>query len=348
MSRPHLVPVATLVALLLLGAPASDQILGQTAAPEAGDGGADGWAPPQTPWGEPDLQGIWSSGYILTPLERPDQFEGREFLTDEEKAGLEEAAFARLDHSVGGPREGSGGGTGTYNSAFSGSGRDVISTGRTSQIIDPSDGRIPWISEVRDRVAAETLINSSERGRFLNEDNDRGGDGPEDRPNDRCLGVSLPLRFAAAGSSATLHRIVQTPDHVTIYYEHGHLGGAYRHIPMDGRPHLPSDIRQFLGDARGRWEDGTLVVDTTNFTGKTNYEGSRDNLHLVERFVPAGPGRLIYRVTVEDLTVFTQPWTIEIPMTRWDDGANQIYESACHEGNYALTSILMGARLLDR
>ena len=100
MSRLHLVPVATLVALLLLGAPASDQILGQTAAPETGDGGADGWAPPQTPWGEPDLQGIWSSGYILTPLERPDQFEGREFLTDEEKAGLEEAAFARLDHST--------------------------------------------------------------------------------------------------------------------------------------------------------------------------------------------------------------------------------------------------------
>ncbi len=300
----------------------------------------------QTPWGEPDLQGIWSSGYILTPLERPDEFEGREFVTAEEKLVLEDQAFARLDHSVGGPRQTSGG-IGTYNSAFSGSGRQVISTGRTSQIVDPESGKIPWIPALRERIAAETLTNSSERGRFLAEDNDRGGGGPEDRPNDRCLGVSLPLRFAAAGSSATLHRIVQTPGHVTIYYEHGHQGGAYRQVPLDGGPHLPLEIRQFLGDARGRWEDETLVVDTTNFTHQTNYEGSRENLHLVERFTSVGPDSLMYRVTVEDDTVFTQPWTIEIPLTRQDDRANQIFESACHEGNYALTSILMGARLLD-
>ena len=156
----------------------------------------------------------------------------------------------------------------------------------------------------------------TERGRFLNEDNDRGGDGPEDRPNDRCLGVSIPLRFAAASSSATLHRIVQSPDHVSIYYEHGHLGGAYRHIPLDGRPHLPDGIRQHLGDARGRWEGDTLVVDTTNFTDKTNYEGSRENLHLVERFTADGPGQLIYQLTVDDATVFTRPWTVEIPMTQ--------------------------------
>lgn len=301
----------------------------------------------QTPWGKPDLQGIWSSGYILTPLERPDEFEGREFVTAEEKLILEDAAFARLDHSVGGPRQTSGG-IGTYNSAFSGSGRQVISTGRTSQIVEPQDGKIPWIPALRERIATETLTNSSERGRFLAEDNDRGGIGPEDRPNDRCLGVSLPLRFAAAGSSATLHRIVQTPGHVTIYYEHGHQGGAYRQIPVDSRPHLPVEIRQFLGDARGRWEDETLVVDTTNFTHQTNYEGSHENLHLVERFTSVGPDSLMYRVTVEDDTVFTQPWTIEIPLTRQDDRDNQIFESACHEGNYALTSILMGARLLEQ
>ena len=197
-------------------------------------------------------------------------------------------------------------------------------------------------------MAAETVVNSSERGRFLAEDNELGGDGPEDRPNDRCLGVSIPLRFAAAGSSATLHRIVQTPGQASIYYEHGHQGGAYRQVPLDGRPHLPAGIRQFLGDARGRWEGDTLVVDTTNFTARTSYEGARDNLRLTERFTRVGPDSLLYRVTIEDATVFTRPWTIEIPLTRQDDRANRIYESACHEGNYALTSILMGARLLDR
>ena len=236
---------------------------------------------------------------------------------------------------------------GTYNSAFSGFGREVISTGRTSQIIDPPDGKVPWIPEVRERHVAEMVSAFTERGRYLAEDNERGGDGPEDRPNDRCLGASIPLRFAAASSSATLHRIVQSPDLVSIYYEHGHNGGAYRHIPLDGRPHLPGGIRQYLGDARGRWEGDTLVIDTTNFSDKTNYEGSRDNLHLVERFTPTGPGQLLYQATIEDETVFTRPWTIEIPMTELDNRENRIYESACHEGNYALTSILMGARLLE-
>ena len=315
-------------------------------APAVADAAA--WAAPQTPWGDPDLQGIWSSGYILTPLERPAAFEGREFVTEAERAELEAAAFARLDHSVGGPRRGGGEGTGTYNSAFTGAGREVISTGRTSQIVDPPDGRIPWTDAARERVAAETVVNSSERGRFLAEDNELGGDGPEDRPNDRCLGVSIPLRFAAAGSSATLHRIVQTPGQVSIYYEHGHQGGAYRQVPLDGGAHLPPGIRQFLGDARGRWAGDTLVIETTNFTDRTSYEGARGNLRLLEHFTPSGPDSLVYRATIEDATVFTRPWTIEIPLTRQDGRANQIYESACHEGNYALTSILMGARLLDR
>tara|TARA_B100001123_G_scaffold411037_2_gene506839 strand:- start:14244 stop:15272 length:1029 start_codon:yes stop_codon:yes gene_type:complete len=306
------------------------------------------WTVPITPWGDPDLQGIWSSGYILTPLERPDRFEGREFLEENEKTDLENEAFSRLDHSVGGPRSDSGDGTGTYNSAFSGSGREVISTGRTSQIIDPPDGKIPWTDAARALVETETLIHSTERGRFLGEDNERGGEGPEDRPNDRCLGVTLPLRFAAAGSSATLHRIVQTPDTTSIYYEHGHLGGAYRHVLMDQRPHLPPNITQFLGDARGKWDADVLIVDTTNFTSKTNYEGSSENLHLVERFKLLGPDSLLYQVTIDDATVFTRPWTIEIPLKRLPDSKNQIYESACHEGNYALTSILAGARLLDK
>ena len=342
--QPRVVLSTGLAALLLAGLvwqPTFGQDAGETTADAA-------WTAPQTPWGAPDVQGIWTSGYILTPLERPDEFEGREFLTDEERAELEAAVLTRVDASAGGTRQsGPGDDVGTYNSAFSGFGREVISTGRTSQIIDPPDGKIPWIPEVQERHSAEMVIAFTERGRYLAEDNERGGAGPEDRPNDRCLGASIPLRFAAASSSATLHRIVQSPDHVSIYYEHGHNGGAYRHIPLDGRPHLSGSIRQYLGDARGRWEGDTLVIDTTNFSDKTNYEGSRDNLHLVERFTPTGPGQLLYQVTIEDETVFTHPWTIEIPMTELDNTQNRIYESACHEGNYALTSILAGARLLE-
>ena len=135
---------------------------------------------------------------------------------------------------------------------------------------------------------------------------------------------------------------------MTIYYEHGHQGGAYRQIPLDGRPHLPADFRQWLGDARGAWDGETLVIDTTNFTQETNYEGARDNLHLVERYTAVGPGQLMYRVTVEDATVFTRPWTIEIPLTRLESQGNQIYESACQEGNYALTNILAAARFAER
>ena len=344
MTGRHFALALGLVVFLVAGL-AWQPTFGQDAAETAADAE---WAPARTPWGAPDLQGIWTSGYILTPLERPDEFEGREFVTEEERAELEAAVLTRVDASVGGTRErGSGDNVGTYNSAFSGFGREVISTGRTSQIIDPPDGKVPWLPEVRERHAAEMVSTATERGRFLAEDNDRGGDGPEDRPNDRCLGASIPLRFAAASSSATLHRVVQSPDLVSIYYEHGHNGGAYRHVPLDGRPHLPGGIRQYLGDARGRWEGDTLVIDTTNFSDKTNYEGSRDNLHLVERFTRTGPGELLYQATIEDETVFTRPWTIEIPMTELDNRENRIYESACHEGNYALTSILMGARLLE-
>ena len=333
--------------LLLLGPLVSAPTAAQTETATADDGASEEWVSPRTPWGEPDLQAIWSSGYILTPLERPDEFEGREFVTDDERGELEATALTRLDHSAGGTREidiRAGGAVGTYNSAFSGTGYEVISTGRTSQIVDPPDGKVPWKPGVRDRLAAEVNVSSSERGFYLVE----GDENPEDRRNDRCLGVTLPLRFAAAGSSATVHRIVQTPGQTTIYYEHGHQGGAYRQIPMDGRPHLPADFRQWLGDARGAWDGETLVIDTTNLTHQTNYEGARDNLHLVERYTSVGLGQLMYRVTVEDPTVFTRPWTIEIPMTRLDDRANQIYESACHEGNYALGNILAAARFVEQ
>jgi hypothetical protein len=117
---------------------------------------------------------------------------------------------------------------------------------------------------------------------------------------------------------------------------------------LSARPQLPSSLRQYLGDARGRWEGDTLVVEVKNFTDKTNFEGSAENLQLTERYTRMAPDLLMLRVTVEDPSTFTRPWTFELPLTKLDEKANQIYESACHEGNYALTSILAGARALER
>ena len=306
---------------------------------------ADGEAPftaPLTPWGDTDLQGIWSSGYIETPLERPDEYGDREYLSEEEIDAERQRLSAQQDHSTGGARPAAPrpGDTGTYNTVFSGRGRDVIRTRRNALIVDPPEAKIPWRPGVREQVAEEVSIAAGVRGRFRRE----GADGPEDRPNDRCRGMILPHRFGTWEAGGGHHRIVQSPGAVAIYYEYGPHGGAYRTIPLDGRPHVPGHVRQWLGDARGRWEGGVLVVDTTNFTGRTSFEGARDNLRLTERFTRAGPDLLLYHVTVEDATVFTRPWTMEVPLTLQDARANRIFESACHEGNYALTGILAGAR----
>ena len=347
------VGVAVMAAAAFVIGLAWQDVASQSQTPSAPAGGAvaTGTATvTRTPWGAPELEGIWSSGYIETPLERPDEIGGREFLTDEEVRKELARLAGQQDHSTGGtanaaPRPGD---TGTYNSVFSGRGREVIRTRRTSQVIDPKDGKIPWKPEVREQVAKEVFTNTGTRGRVRGEDNERGGEGPEDRPNDRCLGFALPLRFGAWETGGAHHRIVQAPGVVSIYYEYGPHGGAYRTIPIDGRPTLPPHIRQWLGDARGRWEGDTLVVHTTNFTHRTNFEGSRENLHLVERFTRTGPDLLIYQATFEDPTVFTRPWTMEIPLTKKDDKENQIFESACHEGNYAMTGILAGARARDK
>ena len=197
-------------------------------------------------------------------------------------------------------------------------------------------------------MAKEVFTNTGTRGRVRGEDNERGGEGPEDRPNDRCLGFALPIRFGAWETGGAHHRIVQAPGVVSIYYE---IRSSRRRVSNHSdrrRPHLPPHIRQWLGDARGRWEGDTLVVHTTNFTHRTNFEGSRENLHLIERFTRTGPDLLIYQATFEDPTVFTRPWTIEIPLTKKDEKENQIFESACHEGNYAMTGILAGARAVTR
>ena len=323
-------------------------------APVAGQEAAD-FEAPRTSWGDPDLTGIWSPGYILTPLERPADFGDREFLTDEEVAALEGAQDASAGRNFR-PDSGTVADVeGAYNDEFTGRGKDVIRTRRTSLIVDPPNGRIPprtpeavaRIGEHRQRRAAgggevETDVRipypvDPQSGSYA--------DNPEDRAPDRCMGITVPF---VRGTSGTYSRFVQSPESMAVYHEDGHRGGGYRTIYMDGRPHLPPHIRQWLGHSIGHWDGDTLVVDTTNFSAGTSFYGASENLHLVERYTRAAPDLVMYEVTVEDPTVWGDTtWTVEIPLSIVDNKSNQIYEAACHEGNYAMVSILAGARNLE-
>ena len=305
------------------------------------------WSPSRTPWGEPDLEGIWGVGYVFTPLERPKELAGIEFLTDAEVAALEKDHRERVGGDGAGGRARAARGSeedvaGAYNQAFSyrGQHEKVIRTKRTSLIVDPPDGKIPQRTpEGEQRVAELRRNTTSEFGPAGRADD------PEERRQDRCSGTTLPF---IQGIAAGYRRLVQSPGVVTLYDEDGHVGGAFRVIPTGTRKHLASNIRQYLGDSTARWEGDTLVVDVTNFTDKTNYEGSKENLHLIERYTRTGADLLMLRITVEDPTTFTRPWTIELPLTKADEKKNQIFEAACHEGNYALTTILAGARAAER
>ena len=308
------------------------------------------WTTPRTPWGDPDLQGIWDSKTV-TPLQRPQEFAGREVLTDDEVARIEEEAVthpgeaerneAAAEARAAGAPEYQEDKVGSCLLSFSYSGRRVVRTRRTSLIIDPPDGRIPVLAKPTPVTTAPPKTRP-DRPRL---DNAGPSDHPEDRPAiERCLGVTLPC----LGGLCAFSRIVQSPGRVAIYYEQGHGGGAYRTIPLDNRPHVLPNVRLWLGDSVGRWDGDSLVVDVTNFTTQTSFRGSRDGLHLIERFTRAGSDLILYRVTVEDPSTFSRPWTLETTLTKVGEKGNQIFETACHEGNYSLTSSLTGARALDR
>jgi hypothetical protein len=280
-----------------------------------------------------------------------------QFLTEEEITALEAAAVAnpgrnaRLDN----PFEDL---AGAYNDVFTHRRTNYARTTRSSLIIDPADGRIPPLTPAAKaareaaaaRLAAGRAGSVSDAARKVSYGVDAdeaavqartgGYDGPEDRRNDRCLGIAIPATSPL--------RLVQSPDSVSIYYEYAIGGGAYRHVFLDGRPHLPPAIRQKHGHSVGRWEGDTLVVDTTNFSRETRYHGASEHLHLIERFTRAGDDLLLYQITVDDPTVFTRTWTQEVPMNGLSNRENMLYESACHEGNYSLTSILAGARALEK
>ena len=281
----------------------------------------------------PDLQGTWNFSTI-TPLERPAEFAAKEFLTDAEASGYEARTAQRNNRDT---REQSADAdvSSAYNEFWWDRGvhaARVNGRTRTSLIVDPPDGRIPALTaDGQQRAAARA------EARRLHP-----ADGPEDRSlGERCLlfNAGPPM---LSGPYNNYVQILQNRDHVVILNEMIHDS---RIVPLDGRPHLPPAIRRLLGDSRGRWEGNSLVVETTNFSGQTSVRGSGERLRLVERFTRVDAGTLLYEFTLDDPASFVKPWTAVLPMTKTDD---QIYEYACHEGNYAMTGILRGARATDQ
>ena len=310
-----------------------------TAAHAGGQGpaaGREGWTPPRTSWGDPDLQGAWTNG-TLTPLQRPADLAGRELLNDEERAVRNVTTRLRDD----GPGQGP---VGFYNDFWLEQG-DLER--RTALLVDPPDGRLPPVTP------AERELQAARRDSYTDSHLAHGTrfDSWDDfNTLDRCITRGMP-GLMMPGFYNHNYLILQTPEYVAIQVEMIHDA---RLIPLDGRPDLPPSTRQWLGSSRGRWEGDALVVETTNFTDKVRRRtgffpsvvfGGDAQLHVVERFTRVAPDTIDYRFTVTDPTVWTAPWTAAIPMTTLD-GA--LYEYACHEGNYAVPNALAGTRAEER
>jgi hypothetical protein len=295
---------------------------------------------PKMPWGEPDLQGTW---FVMesVPLERSAANANKQFLTEDEVAAADKAKTVdpgRNARSANSAQDVNG----AYNAVFN----SVLKTSkRTSMIIDPPDGKIPPLTpEAQQRQGRGGRGGGPAGG---------GGRGALGNPNDnpettaqspRCLGVQMPfLPLNTLFAQGTVMQIVQGPKSMGIYMEDDHAGGGNRVIYMDGRPHLPSNAKSVLGDSRGHWEGNTLVVETTNFA--QGFRGSNpDTYKMTERFTRVDSNNLRREITFEDSKTWTRPWTVMIEMGKTDDRRHMIFDSACHEGNYGLTGILVGAR----
>jgi len=313
---------------------ASVALLAQASKPAAKS-----WTPPLAADGHPDLNGFWNNA-SLTPLQRPSKLSGKDhFASDQEAAAFESARLQEVnrDRRSGDKQSDL---DGAYNEVWFDRGTKVSRTRRTSLIVDPPDGRVPPMTP--DAQAKYERI----QAKFAQ----HPGDGPEDRPfPDRCLVFSQSGPPMMPGNYNDNYQIVQTRQFVTILAE---MGGINRVIPLDGRPHLPANIREWTGDPRGHWEGNTLVVDTTNFKfGDRSrfgvvYDGMTDgNLHVIERFTRTDPDTILYRATVDDPSVYSKPWTVEIAMNRTK---GPIFEYACHEGNYGMVGILSGFRAEEK
>ena len=314
---------------------------GQTPAEAAKANPAAKWTPPRTPDGQPDLQGIWSSS-TLTPFERPPELAGKQVLTQAEAAAYEKQLLQRGNRDIRG-ESADVDVAGAYNELWFDRGKKVVGSRRTSLIVDPPDGRVPPLTP-----EAQNKLDAARAYAKLHP-----ADGPEDRPlAERCLLWPTAGPPMLPGPYNNNYQIVQGPGYVVILVEMIHDA---RMIPIDGRPHLPPSIRQWLGDPRGHWEGNTLVVETTNFTDKTSdvgaglrgptFRGSDDRMRLIERFTRVDPNTIRYQFTVDDPTAFTKQWAAEIPMTRIP---GPFLEYACHEGNYAMSGVLAGARAEEK
>jgi hypothetical protein len=280
-----------------------------------------------------DLQGTWTNPTI-TPFERPPELEGKEFLTEQEAKELEARAAAnRVDRA---PQAGD---VGTYNQFWFDSGTKGVKTGRTSLVVEPKNGRVPLKPEAeakRDYNAAHNADSWEYMSVW-----------------DRCVTRGVPAGMFPAGYN-NAYQIMQVPGYVVILYEMIHEA---RIIPLDGRPHLPSSVKLWNGDSRGRWEGNTLVIDTTNYnnkgwiatsaaTGRIKGIPQSEALHVVERFTRVDRDTINYEVTINDPDAYTQPWKVGIPLAR--DPDYRIFEYACQEGNHAVENVLSGGRAAER
>ena len=312
--------------------------------------------------GHPDLQGVYDLA-TLTPMERPGGMEAN--LSKEQAAQMEAEAAKRRkagDAAIKGDRGappkggdgsvGAAGNVGGYNSGWLDPGSSytiVDGQKRSSLVIDPPNGRVPPMTPAAIQRATGNRARPTSDAQESNDPGLEKAPGAYDDPERRPLGERCLLGFGSTSGPPALpdyfynnlHQIVQTPTSVLILTEMVHDA---RIVRMNAQ-HLPKNIRLWMGDSIGRWEGDTLVVDTTNFTNKTRFRGSTENLHVVERFTRMDEKTLLYRFTIEDPDTWTKPWTGEYT---WPATDGKIYEYACHEGNYALTDILKGARERDR
>ena len=289
------------------------------------------WTPPKTSDGLPDLQGYWTN-ITITPLQRPANLANKEFFTPAEAETYEKSVVSQNNADR---RDGTAAQdvSRAYNDFWWDRGTKVVKTLRTSLIIDPPDGRIPaLVPAATQRLAAQRQARAG-----------RATDGPEFRPlAERCL------LWATAGPPMmpsfynNNYQIVQNSGYVMILVEMIHDA---RIIPIDNRPHLPGNVRQWMGNSIGHWEGNTLVVETTNFTDKTAFQNSGADMKLIERFTRTEEDTLMYEFTVDDPSTYVRPWTAQIPMSKTD---GPIWEYACHEGNYAMTNVLRGARAEEK
>ena len=329
---PTLMGVAAVIALGLLAVAA---VHGQAAGPKA----LKPWAPPRTAWGDPDLEGVWNWA-PGTPLERPAELAGKTVLTDDELAQAEQRVHDRANVDR---RDGAGtdADVGREFNEFWHTRRPTILTRRTSLITDPPDGKLPPLTKEAEQRRAASVAAQRNRG---------PADSYEDRRlGERCIMIEangppiLPVASEILLGREFPFRIFQTSGYVAIWSEEEQ---QIRIIPLDGRPHLPPAIGQWLGDSRGHWEGTTLIIETTNLHQGRSIAGfPAEKMRVVERLTRSDSDAIDYQFTVYDSTTWTKPWTAAIPITKTQ---GEIYEFACHEGNYGLVNILRGARAQER